>query len=262
MHGRPRPHLDLLPGAQAIWLGLLAVALVSLGLSESRTAILGFVAGTLLIVIANRKFTWLILGVPGIFYFLYMAWFVWRFRGSFENAFFLTGRENTWRKALEISLRMPLVGHGFHADRLMIEGEHVHMAYLHSLIQSGVVGAVFFLAAVVGIWVIIVRSRILTRLSSVTGLQNFLLTESLAVVGFLAARSFFESTAAFYGVDLLLLVPCLAYIQIWSQGGSRPGDYRWPRPEGEGQDTSGEDEAEEEDPAEGLAARWAARGVR
>jgi len=247
---------------RAFWLGLLAVALVSLGLSESRTAILGFVAGTLLIVIANRKFIWLILGVPGIFYFLYMAWFVWRFRGSFENAFFLTGRENTWRKALDISLRMPLVGHGFHADRLMIEGEHVHMAYLHSLIQSGVIGALFFLAAVVGIWVIIARSRLLTRLASIRGVENFLLTESVAVVGFLAARSFFESTAAFYGVDLLLLVPCMAYIQIWSQRPAQEEQPRGPRPEEEGLDPAPDAGPEGNRRPDFPGAGYSARGFR
>jgi hypothetical protein len=199
------------------WAGLLAVSILTLALTESRTAILGFVIGSLLIIVANKKFTWLILGIPGVFYFLYKSWFVWRFKGSFETAFFLTGRENTWRKALAVALRDPLVGHGFHADRLMLEGEHVHMAYLHSLIQSGILGAVLFLGAMVGIWVIILKSRIFQRLPSIEGMENLLLTESLAVAGFLAARSFFESTAAFYGVDLLFLVPCMAYIQIWSQ---------------------------------------------
>jgi len=200
---------------RALWLGLFGVSVLSLALSESRTAMLGFIAGSLLIVVANRKWSWLIAGVPAVFYFLYKAWFVWRFKGSIENAFFLTGRETTWRKALGLSLRSPLLGHGFHADRLMLEGEHVHMAYLHSLIQSGVLGAVLFTGAFVGLWVIIVKNRVIQRTARVGGIQNFLLTESLAVLGFLAARSFFESTAAFYGVDLLFLVPCMAYIQIW-----------------------------------------------
>jgi len=31
----------------------------------------------------------------------------------------------------------------------------------------------------------------------------------------LTARSFFESTAAFFGVDLLLLVPTMAYLYGW-----------------------------------------------
>jgi O-antigen ligase len=97
----------------------------------------------------------------------------------------------------------------------MLEGEHVHMAYLHSLIQSGLLGAVLFSGAFVGLWVLIVKNRVIQRTAHVGGVQNFLLTESLAVLGFLAARSFFESTAAFYGVDLFFLVPCMAYIQIW-----------------------------------------------
>lgn len=207
---------------KAPWLALLAVSLVSLALSQSRTAILGFIAGSLLIVLANRKFSWLVIGVPAISYLVYNAWFVWRFRGSFETAFFLTGRETTWRKVLAISLRSPLTGHGFHADRLMVEGEHVHMAYLHSLIQSGLLGALFFTAAMAGLWWILARNRVLQRLASVGGEANFLMTESVAVLGFMTARSFFESTAAFYGVDLLLLVPAMAYIQVRTRRDAGP----------------------------------------
>lgn len=199
------------------WLALLAVSLVSLALSESRTAILGFVAGSLLIVLANRKYSWLVLGIPGIFYYLYNAWFVWRFKGSYETAFILTGREATWRRVLAISLRSPLAGHGFHADRLIFEGEHVHMSYLHSLIQSGLLGALLFAAAMFGMWWILVRNRVLQRLASIEGEPNFLMTESVAIVGFMTVRSFFESTAAFYGVDLLLLMPAMAYIQVWNR---------------------------------------------
>lgn len=199
------------------WLLLLAVSLVLLALSESRTAILGFVAGSLLIVLVNRKYSWLVLGIPGIFYYLYNAWFVWRFKGSYETAFILTGREATWRRVLAASLRSPLAGHGFHADRLIFGGEHVHMAYLHSLIQSGVLGALLFAAAMFGLWWVLVKNRILQRLSSIEGEPNFLMTESVAIVGFMTVRSFFESTAAFYGVDLLLLLPAMAYIQIWNR---------------------------------------------
>jgi O-antigen ligase len=202
---------------RVLWAGLLAAAVLGLALSESRTAILGFIVGSLLVVAASRKFTWLAAIVPGVFYFLYKAWFVWRFKGSLENAFFLTGRETTWRKALSIALQSPLAGHGFHADRLMLEGEHVHMAYLHSLIQSGVLGALLFTGAVIGVWVIVAKHRIVQRTALVVGRANFLLTESLAVLGFLTARSFFESTAAFYGVDLLLFVPVMAYLQVWSR---------------------------------------------
>ncbi len=207
---------------RVLWAGLLAASVLGLALSESRTAILGFIVGSLLVVVAGRKFSWLAALVPGIFFFLYKAWFVWRFKGSLENAFFLTGRETTWRKALSIALRAPLAGHGFHADRLMLEGEHVHMAYLHSLIQAGLLGALCFAGAVVGLWVLVVRRRIIQRAARAEGPAGFLLTESLAVLGFLTARSFFESTAAFYGVDLILFVPVMAYLQVWSRNHPEP----------------------------------------
>ncbi len=207
---------------KATWFGLLAVSLVTLALSESRTAILGFVIGSMLIVLLNRKFTWLVLVIPGIFYYLYNAWFVWRFKGSFETAFFLTGREATWRRVLEIAMRSPLLGHGFHADRIMIQGEHVHMAYLHAFIQSGALGGLLFAAALGGLWWLLLRERVLQRLAAIEGEANFLMTESVALVGFMTARSFFESTAAFYGVDLLLLLPAIAYIQVWCLRNPRP----------------------------------------
>jgi O-antigen ligase len=213
---------------KAAWSGLLALSVLGLALSESRTAILGFVVGTLLIVLANRKFSWLAAIVPGLFFFLYKAWFVWRFKGSLENAFFLTGRETTWRKAIDLAFRSPFVGHGFHADRLILEGEHVHMAYLHSLIQSGIVGALLFTGAIVGIWVLVARNHVVQRAFLVEGAANFPLTESVAVLGFLTARSFFESTAAFYGVDLLLLAPVVAYLQIWCRDNPRPEPHAAP----------------------------------
>ncbi len=210
------------PLKKVVWSGLLALSIVGLAVSESRAAIVGFVVGTLLVVLASRKFVWLFALVPGLFYFLYKAWFVWRFKGSLENAFFLAGRETTWHKAMALAFRTPFVGHGFHADRLILEGEHVHMAYLHSLIQSGFAGALLFTWAIVGIWVLVAKERVVPRAARAEGAANFALTESLAILGFLTARSFFESTAAFYGVDLLLLAPVLAYLQIWCRDNPRP----------------------------------------
>jgi hypothetical protein len=197
------------------WMAALAGSVAAIALSESRTSILGFLAGALLIIVLNRKFIWLLLGAPALSFLLYKSWFVWRFRGSLENAFLMSGREVTWKKALSLSLQFPIVGHGFHADRLMLEGEHVHMAYLHSLIQTGVFGAALFLGAVAGIWLVVARHHLLRRTFAAPDAVSVRLTESIAILGFLSARSFFESTAAFYGVDLLLLVPVMAYLQIW-----------------------------------------------
>ena len=52
--------------------------------------------------------------------------------------------------------------------------------------------------------------------------RRTLLFESTMIAGFLTARSFFESTAAFYGVDLLLFIPAIACVALaaWTA----PGD--------------------------------------
>jgi hypothetical protein len=204
------------------WMAALAGSVAAIALSESRTSILGFLIGALLIIVLNRKFGWLLIGAPGLSFLLYKSWFVWRFRGSLENAFLMSGREVTWKKALSLSLQFPIVGHGFHADRLMLEGEHIHMAYLHSLIQTGVIGAALFCGALAGIWFVVGRQHLLRRTRAASDPDNARLTESIAILGFLSARSFFESTAAFYGVDLLLLVPVLAYLQIWCRQNPEP----------------------------------------
>jgi len=207
--------------SRAFWIVIFAGSMAAVSVSESRTAILGFVTGAGLLVIVNRKIRWIILGSPGVIYLLYLSWFQWRFRGSVENALMMSGREYTWQKAIAVSLKSPLVGFGFHADRFILEGEHVHMAYLHSLIQSGIIGVFYFIATMVGIWLVVIKSKAFQRIHLTGGAENLLLTECIAVLGFLTARSFFESTAAFYGVDLLLLVPAVIYLQIWAQKAMR-----------------------------------------
>jgi len=58
------------------------------------------------------------------------------------------------------------------------------------------------------------KSRLLTRAKYFSGERRLLLFESIMIGGFLTARGFFESTAAFYGVDLLLFVPAIAYAAL------------------------------------------------
>jgi hypothetical protein len=48
--------------------------------------------------------------------------------------------------------------------------------------------------------------------------------QSVLILGFLTARSIFESTAAFYGVDLLLLVPAVAYLYQWAYDNPVPDE--------------------------------------
>ena len=205
------------------WFIILGCSLTTLALSESRSAILGFALCAFVLLLMSRKLWWLVIGGPGVAYLLYLSWFEWRFEGSIENAFFLTGREYTCDRALELSLQSPFLWHGFHADRLLLEGEHVHMAYLHALIQGGILGAILFIGAILGIWILIIRFNLFKKIPKMMDTDNLLLVESIAVLTFLTVRSFFESTAAFYGIDLLLFVPAIAWIQLWIQKNHKRG---------------------------------------
>ena len=60
-------------------------------------------------------------------------------------------------------------------------------------------------------------NNLLTSVRHVQGSDQALLIESLIFLAFLTFRTLVESTGAFYGVDLLMLVPLIGYIQWWNK---------------------------------------------
>ena len=197
------------------WLALLFPSLFMLAQTRSRTSLLGLAVSAILLVLIlglDRRF--LIIG-PLATYVVYLSGIQWRLHGHVERIMFLTGREYTWRRGLAQIKQSPFLGWGFHADRLLLNSEHMHNSYLHAAIHSGVIGALFFLAAIISIWILISKANLLKRIRFVQGPDLPLLMQSVMVIGFLTTRSLFESTAAFYGVDLLLLVPAMTYIYVW-----------------------------------------------
>lgn len=198
-----------------LWLAIFLPSLLLLVQTQSRTALLGLaVAGMLLVFLRGMDPRYLITG-PAAAYLIWLSGVKWRYYGRIENLMVLTGREYTWQKGILQIKQSPFLGWGFHADRLLLNSEHMHNSYLHAMIHSGIIGAAFFLAAIVSVWVLIVRSGLLRMTRSVRGRDQALLMESIMILGFLTARSLFESTAAFFGVDLLLLVPTMAYLYAW-----------------------------------------------
>jgi O-antigen ligase len=200
-----------------VWGVLLAPALFMLAQTRSRTSLLGLaISGVLLVLILGVDLRFLVIG-PAATYLVYLSGIKWRLHGHVEKIMFLTGRDYTWRKGLVQIEHSPFLGWGFHADRLMLNSEHMHNSYLHSAIHAGVFGAGLFLAAIIAAWILILRSGLMKRVRRVEGPDLPLLMQSVLIIGFLTGRSFFESTAAFYGVDLLLLVPAMAYVWEWVQ---------------------------------------------
>ncbi|MCX6573211.1 MAG: hypothetical protein NTX99_04400, partial [Candidatus Aminicenantes bacterium] len=108
------------------------------------------------------------------------------------------------------------LGWGFHADRLLLDSQHMHNSYLHAAIQAGIPGALLFAAAVVVLWAFLWRGGVVGRIRTAAEPDQAFLMQSVLILGFLTARSVFESTAAFYGVDLLLFVPAVCYIYQWA----------------------------------------------
>jgi O-antigen ligase len=199
-----------------LWLPPAVPALFILMQTQSRSALLGLaVAGMLFVMVRGINLRFLIAG-PVAAYAIWVSGVTWRAKGALSSLVFLTGRDSTWQKGLERIGESPFFGWGFHADRLLINEEHMHNSYLHAGIQAGVIGALLFAAGIAVLWTYLVRSGVLRRIRTAAAPDQALLMQAVLVLGFLTARSIFESTAAFYGVDLLLLVPAVAYIYQWA----------------------------------------------
>jgi len=199
-----------------LWLPVVVPALFILMQTQSRSALLGLaVASMLFVLVRGINLRFLIAG-PVAAYAIWLSGFTWRAKGELGSLIFLTGRENTWARGLAKIGESPILGWGFHADRILLDQEHMHNSYLHAAIQAGIAGALLFAAAVAVLWAFLWRSGVLRRVRTAAAPDQELLIQSVLILGFLSARSFFESTAAFYGVDLLLFVPAVCYIYQWA----------------------------------------------
>lgn len=182
--------------------------------TQSRTALLGLAVATMLfVVMRGSDWRFLFLG-PVAVAIVYVSGFQWRSHGDMDRLMSLTGREYTWQAGMDLINQSPFLGWGFQADRIMMNSEHMHNSYLHAGIHTGIIGALFFVAALASFWGMVARSRILFQAKRFSGERRILLFESMMITGFLTARSLFESTAAFYGVDLLLFIPAIAFIVL------------------------------------------------
>ncbi|MEO0292892.1 MAG: hypothetical protein ABIN61_01550 [candidate division WOR-3 bacterium] len=200
-----------------LWFLLLGFSLNLLSLCQSRSALLGF-AGGAAIILFSLQFHWIAFFAPVFALVIYLSGYLWGSRGSLDELFSLSGRvKGQWLPGLHLFKKSPFVGYGFHADRFMLEGIHMHNAFFHSLVQSGILGTIFFVSAIYGIWFIVFKKKLIRKSAYIKNPENIILSESLAILTFFTLRSFFESTGAFYGADLFFLVPAIIYIYAYSE---------------------------------------------
>jgi O-antigen ligase len=187
---------------------------------QSRGAVFGFAAAICLVLLVHRareKMVFLVVAT------LVAALWVdsaipdrtveYIYRGQDRVEFLtLTGRTYTWAKGWELFKESPIVGLGPQADRYSLRGAHMHNSYLYALTQSGLLGTIPFVAAWLLAWSQL--ARLVRKRNEMSTQHRQLLTEAGAVFLFFTVRSIPESTAAFFGVDLLIVVPLLAYFDI------------------------------------------------
>jgi O-antigen ligase len=198
-----------------IWFFLFLLFFSVLVFSQARTAIAAFLIGALLILwIQSRSKFLLILGTPFSLFLLgltgfYQAFYIY-LREEMPFVFTLSGRTiGVWPQAWELFLSSPLLGFGFHADRIFLEGQHTHNAFLHALVQTGLIGTVPFIFAFIWAWIILFR---LLKRPSIQKSEKPSLIAIAGVLAFLTVRTITESTGAFFGTEWLILAPILAYL--------------------------------------------------
>lgn len=136
-----------------------------------------------------------------------------------EELLTLGGRTATWEKTWDAFAKSPVIGSGPQADRYLLH-EHVHNAYLYAALQGGLLGLALFVGGLAWAWRAFfraLRSGVADRLG-----QRTALIATGAVLAFFTVRSIPEVCGAMYAIDLLLMVPAMAYLAILSRMSREP----------------------------------------
>lgn len=123
----------------------------------------------------------------------------------------LTGRTGAWSDAYVAFKASPLLGSGNFADRLLINA-HVHNAFLQALLIAGVVGFVPYLLSWIAAWRNLIR--LWSARDSLSPRDQILFLVAGALLVFFTLRSIPETTTASFSVDLLVMLPVMAYLDL------------------------------------------------
>lgn len=200
--------------SKSFWLSTFFCSVYTLILMNARTAIFGFLAGAFVILWWRcRPRIVLLLGLGLVLLLLAPTGFYEEVRSFLtrEKPFdpSLSGRLDTWQDTWNLFLDSPLIGNGFHADRIVL-GQHVHNSVLHALVQAGILGALPFVVALMGSWLFLLRIYQVPREERVIAIPS----EIPALLTFLTVDSVTESTYAFFGSVWLVYAPLFAYVQL------------------------------------------------
>jgi len=127
-----------------------------------------------------------------------------------ESTINLSSRLSVWIYAWNSFLSSPLWGHGFYGDKSFTTA---HSTILHALMQTGILGAIFYVLAF--FWIFITLFKIFKNSNILQKEKNQLIIASSALI-FFVVRGLAESMAI-YSADWLFVAPIIAYIQHLDQ---------------------------------------------
>lgn len=216
--------------SRGLWRLLWAVPVVLAGaliyFMQSRGAIVGYVFAMVFVMAFGSKRTRIVGVLAGVLFLLAVTADmipepVWSHitRGQeIEEMRSMTGRTRAWENGWAEVIRSPIWGWGPQSDRYLI-GEHVHNTYMYALMQSGFLGVAFFTAGMIWAWVLFYR--ILRAGPAKIPGQAARFMQAGGILAFFTVRSIPEVCGAMFGVDLLVMLPVLAYLDILSGVTSR-----------------------------------------
>jgi O-antigen ligase len=195
-----------------IWGVAFTASMYALIIANGRTETLAFIGGVVVILVAEKtKRTVNILVAIAAAILLGLRGFYSEFYLYFTRTGYLdptmTGRTITWEEAWHFIGESPLVGFGFQADRYFL-GQHMHNAFLHVLIQSGLLGGGAILIGMGIVCYYMVRYFYIDQPSD----KSLIPPEMPAVFLFVMISSFAESTFAYFSAAWLLSAPIAAYV--------------------------------------------------
>ncbi len=195
-----------------IWGIVFTASLYALIIANGRTETLAFVGSVAVILVAERTkrtvnilvatAAAILLGLRGFYSGFYL--YITR-TGHVDTT--MTGRTVTWEEGLHLLWKSPWMGFGFQADRYYL-AQHMHNAFLHVLIQSGLLGGVAILIGLVIVWFYLIKYFFLQQPSD----KSLIPPEIPAVFLFVTISSITESTFAYFSAAWLLSAPIVAYV--------------------------------------------------
>ena len=200
-----------------LWLIVFLLSFSILAFSQARTAIISFLVAAFAMFFALKpKFFSILTGfiiIPSIlfvlFFFILHPSVYHYFRAKAPFIFTLSGRTySVWPYVWHFFLKSPLFGWGFYAGRIFLN-KHPHNAILHSLVQTGIIGTIFFILSFIFSWFFLFKA---VRRKDLFEKEKFFLIAITGILTFFTLRGITESSGAFFGADWLILAPFLAYL--------------------------------------------------